>query len=124
MERFTEDALRILRAIRFSAQLDFEIEKETFEAISVIAPNLAKVSKERIQMELTKLLCSEHPEKIREVYETGISTYVSPAFAALDWQNAGICGAAERKICTLGSLSPLRKQSGKRSAGTSGFKAG
>lgn len=53
MERFTEDALRILRAIRFSAQLDFEIEKETFEAISVIAPNLAKVSKERIQMELT-----------------------------------------------------------------------
>ena len=54
----------------------------------MIAPNLAKVSKERIQMELTKLLCSEHPEKIREVYETGISTYVSPAFAALDWQNA------------------------------------
>ena len=35
-----------------------------------------------------------------------------------------VCGAAERKICTLGSLSPLRKQSGKRSAGTSGFKAG
>ena len=93
MERFTEDALRILRAIRFSAQLDFEIEKETFEAISVIAPNLAKVSKERIQMELTKLLCSEHPEKIREVYETGISTYVSPAFAALDWQNARVSAA-------------------------------
>ncbi|MFR5732251.1 MAG: hypothetical protein ACLUD2_10215 [Clostridium sp.] len=91
----------------------------------MIAPNLAKVSKERIQMELTKLLCSEHPEKIREVYETGISTYVSPVFAALDWQNArGICSAAERKICALGSLSSLWKQSGKRSAGTSGFKAG
>ena len=88
MERFTEDALRILRAIRFSAQLDFEIEKETFDAISVIAPNLAKVSKERIQMELTKLLCSDHPEKIREVYETGISTYVSPVFAQLDWKQA------------------------------------
>ena len=121
MERFTEDALRILRAIRFSAQLDFEIEKETFEAISVIAPNLAKVSKERIQMELTKLLCSEHPEKIREVYETGISTGLCRAGLA---ECPGICGAAERKICTLGSLSPLRKQSGKRSAGTSGFKAG
>ena len=97
MERFTEDALRILRAIRFSAQLDFEIEKETFEAISVIAPNLAKVSKERIQMELTKLLCSEHPEKIREVYETGISTYVSPAFAALDWQNARVSAALPKE---------------------------
>ena len=96
-ERFTEDALRILRAVRFSAQLDFEIEKETFEAISVIAPNLAKVSKERIQMELTKLLCSEHPEKIREVYETGISTYVSPAFAALDWQNARVSAALPKE---------------------------
>ncbi len=90
MERFTEDALRILRAIRFSAQLDFAIEEETFQAISVIAPNLSKVSKERIQMELTKLLTSEHPEKIREVYETGISTYVSLAFASLDWKNARV----------------------------------
>ena len=48
MERFTEDALRILRAIRFSAQLDFVIEEETQKAISVIAPNLAKVSRERV----------------------------------------------------------------------------
>jgi tRNA nucleotidyltransferase (CCA-adding enzyme) len=80
MERFTEDALRILRAIRFSAQLDFTIEGETWKAISVIAPNIAKVSKERIQVELTKLLLSDHPEKILEVYETGISRYISPAF--------------------------------------------
>ena len=79
MERFTEDALRILRAIRFSAQLGFAIEEQTWDAISVIAPNLAKVSRERVQMELTKLLCSKHPERIREVYETGISQYVSPA---------------------------------------------
>ena len=58
MERFTEDALRILRAIRFSAQLDFTIEEQTWNAIRVIAPNIAKVSKERIQVELTKLLLS------------------------------------------------------------------
>jgi tRNA nucleotidyltransferase (CCA-adding enzyme) len=80
MERFTEDALRILRAIRFSAQLDFTIEDKTRKAISVIAPNIFKVSKERIQVELTKLLLSDHPEKILEVYETGISRYVSQAF--------------------------------------------
>ncbi|WP_330695287.1 CCA tRNA nucleotidyltransferase, partial [Lacrimispora sp.] len=61
LDRFTEDALRILRAIRFSAQLDFNMEGETRAAISVIAPNMAKVSKERIQVELTKLLLSDHP---------------------------------------------------------------
>ena len=80
MDRFTEDALRILRAIRFSAQLGFEIEERTLEAIRVIAPNLARVSKERVQVELTKLLCSAHPERIALVYETGISRYVSGTF--------------------------------------------
>lgn len=90
MERFTEDALRILRAIRFSAQLDFVIEDKTRNAITVIAPNLEKVSRERVQAELTKLLCSGHPERIRDVYETGISAYVSAAFAGLPWELAEI----------------------------------
>lgn len=80
MDRFTEDALRILRAIRFSAQLGFSIEGHTFDAIRVIAPNIKHVSKERIQTELTKLLLSAHPEHISLVYETGISPYVSKAF--------------------------------------------
>ena len=80
MDRFTEDALRILRAIRFSAQLDFKIETETYEAIQAIAPNMAKVSKERIQTELTKLLLSGRPEDMALVYETGISPYVSESF--------------------------------------------
>lgn len=80
MERFTEDALRILRAIRFSAQLGFEIETQTYEALSVIAPNLAHVSKERIQMELTKTLLSSHPERILLVEETGMSPFLSKTF--------------------------------------------
>ena len=90
MERFTEDALRILRAIRFSAQLDFSIEQETWDSIFTIAPNIAKVSKERIQVELTKLLLSNHPEHMKLVYETGISNYVSPAFAGLSWEKLDI----------------------------------
>ncbi|MDD3251325.1 MAG: CCA tRNA nucleotidyltransferase [Lachnospiraceae bacterium] len=90
MERFTEDALRILRAIRFSAQLDFTIEQETQEAIAVIAPNIARVSKERIQMELSKLLVSAHPEQIRQVYETGISPFISEGFAAVPWRKTDI----------------------------------
>lgn len=80
LDRFTEDALRILRAIRFAAQLGFEIEEETYRAISGIAPNLSKVSKERIQVELTKLLLSDHPEKIIMVRETGISKYAADSF--------------------------------------------
>ena len=79
-DRFTEDALRILRAIRFAAQLGFEIESETYKAISDIAPNLKNVSKERIQVELTKLLLSEYPEKMMMVHATGICPYVTADF--------------------------------------------
>lgn len=79
-DRFSEDALRILRAIRFSAQLNFIVEEETRAAISVIAPNIGKISKERIQAELTKLLLSPHPERIKDVYEHGISPYISEHF--------------------------------------------
>ena len=79
-DRFTEDALRILRAVRFAAQLDFVIEDETYKASAEIAPNLVHVSKERIQVELTKLLLSDHPEKIWMVDETGIADYVTSGF--------------------------------------------
>ncbi len=79
-DRFTEDALRILRAVRFSAQLGFSIEEETLKAVKKIAPNLAHVSKERIQTELTKLLRSPYPEKISLVFETGMAPYVSSHF--------------------------------------------
>lgn len=83
-ERFGEDALRILRAIRFSAQLGFTIDTATKNAISLIAPNLVQVSKERIQVELTKLLLSSHPEQIKLVFETGISAYISSDWKGID----------------------------------------
>ena len=81
--RFSEDALRILRAIRFSAQLGFEIEKETRQAIRKLAPNLSYISAERIQTELVKLLVSDHPEKIRDAYELGITKVILPEFDAM-----------------------------------------
>lgn len=84
LDRFREDALRILRAMRFSAQLGFTIEENTRTAIEKIAPNLEKVSKERIQVELTKLLCSSHPEQVADVYAMGASPFVSPAFHEID----------------------------------------
>ena len=81
--RFSEDALRILRAIRFSAQLGFEIEKETRQAIRKLAPNLSYISAERIQTELVKLLTSPHPERIQDACELGITKVVLPEWDAM-----------------------------------------
>ena len=79
-ERFEEDALRILRAVRFAAQLGFEIEKETANAARTLAGNLKDISAERIQTELVKLLVSPHPEMLRTAYELGITRVVLPEF--------------------------------------------
>lgn len=72
VQRFTEDALRMMRAIRFSAQLDYRIDEDTREGIRLLASNLQKVSAERIRVELEKLLLSEHPEELKEAYELGL----------------------------------------------------
>jgi len=79
-ERFGEDALRIMRAVRFSAQLGYAIEDKTREAIKKLAPTLKNISAERIQVELVKLLVSPHPDYLREAYETGITAVVLPEF--------------------------------------------
>lgn len=79
-ERFNEDALRMLRAIRFSAQLGFEIEQNTLDAIVTLAPTISKISKERIHSEFAKILMSKHPEYMGRVYGCKISRYVFPEF--------------------------------------------
>jgi len=79
-ERFSEDALRMLRAVRFAAQLGFRIDDETKAAIRELAPTLAKVSKERIAVELVKILVSDHPEEIRTAYELGLTRVFIPEF--------------------------------------------
>ncbi|MDO4332955.1 MAG: CCA tRNA nucleotidyltransferase [Eubacteriales bacterium] len=78
--RFCEDALRMMRAVRFSAQLDYEIEEKTKAAIGELAQTLSRISAERIQVELTKLLVSAHPERIRVCYETGLTAVFFPEF--------------------------------------------
>ena len=79
-DRFSEDALRMFRAVRFAAQLGFEIDKETQDAIKELAPTMAKVSAERIQVELVKLLTSDHPEMMRNLYELGLTKVFMPEF--------------------------------------------
>lgn len=83
-ERFEEDALRMLRAVRFSAQLNFEVEEKTKDAIKELASNLSFVSKERIQTELTKLLVSDNPERIEKVFCYGLGKWIFPTY--LRWE--------------------------------------
>lgn len=78
--RFGEDALRILRAVRFAAQLGFEIEEETKAGITELAPTLANISAERIQVELIKMLVSPNPSLLRTAYELGITKVILPEF--------------------------------------------
>ena len=82
-QRFGEDALRILRAVRFSAQLGFTIEEETLRAVEALAPSLERISRERIQAELNKLLLSANPGYFRVLYETGITGVLMPEFDVL-----------------------------------------
>jgi len=82
-ERFKEDALRILRAIRFSAQLNFKVEENTAKAIMALSPTLKKISAERIQAELVKILVSDHPERIQEAYLLGITGQILPEWDAM-----------------------------------------
>ena len=82
-ERFSEDALRILRAVRFSAQLGFEIEDETAKAIREMASTLEKISAERIHVEIEKLIMSDNPSKLIDAYNLNITKVVLPEFDAM-----------------------------------------
>ena len=79
-ERFSEDALRMLRALRFSAQLGFSVEEGTREAIRHKAETLQHISAERIQAELVKILVSPHPDILRDAYSLGVTKVFLPEF--------------------------------------------
>ena len=82
-ERFTEDALRMMRAVRFSGQLGYEIEEKTGQAVTQLAPTLSKISAERICTELTKLMISPNPDYLRKAYELGMTKIFLPEFDAV-----------------------------------------
>lgn len=83
-KRFDEDALRMLRAVRFASQLGFKIDDDTFEAIKEKAKLLSNVSKERIFVELNKSLCGDFAQNIKMVYTSGLYRYIGKEFAKLD----------------------------------------
>ncbi len=116
-ERFTEDALRMMRAVRFSAQLSFAIEEKTYEAVRELAGNLAKVSAERIQTEFVKLLCSPNPDYAGMLCDTGLSAVFVPEFDACmrtEQNNPHHCYTVGEHI--LHSLREVRAEKGLRLA--------
>ncbi len=79
-ERFTEDALRILRAVRFSAQLGFDIDEDTIIGIEACKSLLSHISKERIRDEFLKICVSSRPSNINLLKDLGLLEYIIPEF--------------------------------------------
>ena len=81
---FSDDPLRMMRAIRFSSQLDFKIEKETLNAISKNADRIKIVAQERITEELNKIILSKRPSSgFKLLEETGLLKIIFPEFQLL-----------------------------------------
>ena len=80
-ERFREDALRMLRAVRFSAATGFTIEPATAEAIKINAPSIRSVSNERVRDEFIKILCADYPDRLPMLNELGLVEHISPLIA-------------------------------------------
>lgn len=78
-ERFTEDALRMMRGVRFSAQLGFEIERSTEKAISHSSELIQNVSMERIQQEFNKIIIND-PMRINDLWRLGLLKYFFPEY--------------------------------------------
>ena len=78
-ERFNEDALRMMRAIRFASRLGFDIEEKTFQAIKKNYNLISHVSIERIKDEFSKIVMSDHPKHgIELLQQTGLLKYIIP----------------------------------------------
>lgn len=84
--RFEEDALRMVRAIRFAAELGFQIEPLTWKAIRTKAHLLREISNERIQQELQRILQSPHPDNgLFMLQESGLKQHIPPLFQLGSW---------------------------------------
>ena len=107
--RFSEDALRILRGVRFAAQLGFELEQSTAEAMQVCAHLVDKVSAERIKVEVEKTLCSPRPQWVGKMVELGVLDRFCPLWNPCDWNELERVEAVPverwRAFCALSGFS-------------------
>lgn len=99
--RFSEDALRMVRGVRFAATLGFDIEEKTLAAIRKNAHLAEKISKERIAVEFEKTVLGDFPEKALLLLETGLINYIAENNKAIDF-------SALKKLAELPKITPLR----------------
>lgn len=108
-KRFAEDALRILRALRFSSQLGFPIEKMTAQAIHKLAPLLRRVANERIQVELTKLLCGKDVRAVMLAFSDVIAVIlpeIAPIIGLQQQNPYHFLSVYEHTVETIAAISP------------------
>lgn len=103
--RFTEDGLRVMRAVRFCAQLEFELEPATEAGIVAALPSLARVSRERVHDELVKLLAARQPSRgLVPAVRTGILAQVLPQLGRVDAERVD---RAARRVRLAALLAPI-----------------
>lgn len=116
-ERFSEDALRMLRGIRFAGQLGFEIEENTEAAIGELADTIEKVSMERIRVEINKLLLSNGAEKLKLAERTGLCHHFLPEFSrmlATTQNNPNHCyDVGNHSLCAVRHVQELYRRMGR-----------
>ncbi len=101
--RFGEDALRLVRAVRFAARLGFVVAPETWQAMRALAPTVLRVSAERVQDELTKTLTQGHPARGLELlWQSGLGPFVLPELGG-----EGDVHAAITRLAHLGACEPM-----------------
>lgn len=107
-ERFNEDALRIMRAVRFSARLGFEIEAQTLDSIKNNCPLLQNISAERIQSELVKTLITGSDTEI--LFSSGIMKIIAPEIEKYDTNFINsVTNDAEVKLSALLAETDINK---------------
>ena len=110
--RFEEDALRIMRAVRFAAQLGYSLEPRTMQSVKALAPTLSRISQERIRVELEKTILSDRPQMFRLMYETGITAQILPEFdrcMEMDQRNPHHCyNVGDHILASMENVRPDR----------------
>ncbi len=89
LERFTEDGLRVMRAVRLVSTLNFGLEHQTQDALGGALDSLAKVAKERVRVELLKLLAGPGRQQALEIaWQHGVLQVALPLTGEIDWTRA------------------------------------
>ena len=117
-ESFADDPLRMLRAARFVSQLGLTPAPRVVAAMTAMAGELARITRERVQVELSKLILGRHPRRgIELLVDTGLCAHVLPEVPAMRWRSTSTCST--RTSTRTRSSCSSRRWTGRPTARTS-----